>query len=271
MLAERLARHCLFVTRALRQQARYDPPRPGPTRSAAKTPPDAIAYDVGANNGDDVEYYLRKGMKVVAIEANPALAQRICERFVNARSEGRLTVLNVAMTHEDVSETDFFISKLSDKISTSAPGPDELHNFSRIRLPACRLPALIREFGEPHYVKIDIEGVDHHVLRDLFSAGHRPRFVSAEAHSIQVLCQLVAAGYDKFKIVEGKFVHCRLYGLIFESGAGAAAPYSFPKGSSTGPFGDDIPSEWTTADAIFDYLAEYGTGWKDIHATRSPC
>jgi len=33
-----------------------------------------IIYDVGMNNGDDCEYYLTKGYRVVAVEANPALA-----------------------------------------------------------------------------------------------------------------------------------------------------------------------------------------------------
>ena len=40
-----------------------------------------IIYDIGANNGDNIEYYLKKSDLVVAIEANPVLCQLITNRF----------------------------------------------------------------------------------------------------------------------------------------------------------------------------------------------
>ncbi len=40
-----------------------------------------IIYDLGANNGDDIPYYLRKADKVIAVEANPILSQEIEDRF----------------------------------------------------------------------------------------------------------------------------------------------------------------------------------------------
>lgn len=33
-----------------------------------------LIFDIGANNGDDTAFYLKKGFRVVAIEADPALA-----------------------------------------------------------------------------------------------------------------------------------------------------------------------------------------------------
>jgi hypothetical protein len=45
-----------------------------------------------------------------------------------------------------------------------------------------------------------------------------------------------------------------------------APPMKFKKGDSAGPFGEDIPGEWVSADAIFVHLKRYGLGWKDIHA-----
>ena len=32
-----------------------------------------LIYDVGMSNGDDTAYYLHRGFRVVAIEANPLL------------------------------------------------------------------------------------------------------------------------------------------------------------------------------------------------------
>jgi len=38
-----------------------------------------LIYDVGAQLGEDTDFYLRKGFKVVAIEANPPLAEGLRE------------------------------------------------------------------------------------------------------------------------------------------------------------------------------------------------
>lgn len=40
-----------------------------------------LIYDVGGHLGEDTDFYLKKGFKVVAIEANPGLAERLSERF----------------------------------------------------------------------------------------------------------------------------------------------------------------------------------------------
>jgi 16S rRNA A1518/A1519 N6-dimethyltransferase RsmA/KsgA/DIM1 with predicted DNA glycosylase/AP lyase activity len=40
-----------------------------------------LIYDVGMNNGDDTAYYLRRGFRVVAIEADTRLVRCAAERF----------------------------------------------------------------------------------------------------------------------------------------------------------------------------------------------
>ena len=52
-----------------------------------------LIVDLGAHNGDDTCYYLRKGFRVVAVEANPILAEQIRGRFHEAVRGGLLTVL----------------------------------------------------------------------------------------------------------------------------------------------------------------------------------
>ena len=36
-----------------------------------------LIYDVGMHNGDDTAYYLHKGFRVIAIDANPAMVTRL--------------------------------------------------------------------------------------------------------------------------------------------------------------------------------------------------
>jgi len=44
--------------------------------------------------------------------------------------------------------------------------------------------------------------------------------------------------------------------------------FRFETGMS-GPFGDDIPGKWLSADELFDCFAMHGRGWIDIHAKSS--
>ena len=47
-----------------------------------------LIVDVGAHNGDDTAFYLHKGYRVIAIEANPVLAKSITVRFAAASTDG---------------------------------------------------------------------------------------------------------------------------------------------------------------------------------------
>jgi predicted RNA methylase len=52
-----------------------------------------LIIDLGMNNGDDAEYYLKKNFRVVAVEANPALCDLAAKRLAEAVTNGRLMIL----------------------------------------------------------------------------------------------------------------------------------------------------------------------------------
>jgi hypothetical protein len=60
---------------------------------------------------------------------------------------------------------------------------------------------VLREFGIPYYLKIDIEGCDDLCLKALSRTGARPRYVSAETDGYHQLFQLYLLGYNKFKVI----------------------------------------------------------------------
>ena len=60
-----------------------------------------IIYDFGMNNGDDLAYYLKKGTKVVGVEANPELCTLAEKRFADEIQNGSLIVLNCILTTEN--------------------------------------------------------------------------------------------------------------------------------------------------------------------------
>lgn len=226
-----------------------------------------VIYDFGMNNGDDVEYYLLKGARVVGAEANRSLCEGVRARFADAVARGDLVVLNVALAEEDSSEPiTFWLHKTNHRLS-QLPEPDKsiIGNFEPVQVP-CRTPAsIIQEFGEPLYVKIDVEHFDVKVLENIFAAGVFPPEISAESHSIGVFCCLVTNGYNCFSLVEGWNVP-KTYGNATVQTPSGPRQFNF-RPHSAGPFGEDIRSRWEDADAFFTTLAQSGLGWKDIHAS----
>jgi FkbM family methyltransferase len=61
----------------------------------------SLVYDVGMFNGDDTAYYLKKGFRVVGIEANPHLIPKLTERFVAEIEQKQLVIENVAVARVD--------------------------------------------------------------------------------------------------------------------------------------------------------------------------
>jgi FkbM family methyltransferase len=227
-----------------------------------------VIYDFGSNNGDDIPYYLKKSDTVVAVEANPALCEKIANRFDAEIKSGRLFIENCILnTDRNTAKLDFYIHKF-DHVLSQFPKPDECNiaNFQKILLPSLTPFEIINKYGPPHYIKIDVERYDHEILRHLFNNSIFPPFISAESHSLDVFCLLVACGkYKAFKLVEGNSVS-KLYNnatIMTDSGT---ENYSFPH-HSAGPFGDDIKGKWMTSVDLMRHLALEGLGWKDIHAT----
>jgi FkbM family methyltransferase len=230
-----------------------------------------VIYDIGANNGVDIPYYLLKSDVVVAVEANPILCELIKEKFKAEIQAKRLIVENCVITDEiESSAVDFYIHKSNHVLSQfPRPAPSRLMMFERVALPAKTVSDLIHSHGNPYYIKIDIEYYDAQVLRALFNLGIYPPFISAESHSIEVFALLVAlGGYNAFKLVDGSSVS-RVYSnrLIVSESERKKVNFSFPF-HAAGPFGNDVDGSWMTADNFLRVLDLEGLGWKDIHATN---
>jgi FkbM family methyltransferase len=228
-----------------------------------------IIYDLGANNGDDIPYYLLKADTVVAVEANPSLCELIHKRFPSEIAAGRLIVENCAVAAEGESgPVDFYIHKKNHVLSQlPEPEPERAALFDKVPLQARTIADIISSHGDPYYVKIDLERYDTPILRALFRDGIIPPFLSAEAHSLDVFALMVVqGGYNAFKLVNGFTVSMVYSRRWITDTHGRRVKYSFPF-HSAGPFGNDVDGEWMTADKFLGVLAHAGLGWRDIHAT----
>lgn len=228
-----------------------------------------IIYDFGSNNGDDIPYYLLKSDLVVAVEANPILCELILKKFKSEIEQGKLIVESCVITAENnnLDKVSFYIHKEKHWMSQfPKPSIERIDSFEEVLISSRSVINIIKEYGEPYYIKIDIENYDSQVLKALFEHNYFPPFISAESHSIMVYSLLVAMGYNAFKLVEGNNVS-KVYSDCTIKSGNEEIPYSFPH-HSAGPFGNDINGNWMSANNFFRFLAFEGLGWKDIHATH---
>jgi len=231
-----------------------------------------LIFDLGMNNGDDTSHYLHRGFNVVALEANPTLCESAQKRFRAAIDDGRLTIINAAIWQRNESAT-FYVNLDNDHWSSldiDWAGRDG----SRIRgidIRCITLASLIEEYGSPHYLKIDVEGIDMDVLEQLQRISPLPLFVSVEdcRFGFQYMETLAACGYNGFKLLDQSTVR-----HLTDPTTG----HPFPAGSS-GPFGDEIPGAWRSHREIVSFYSTTvrnfegkrlapRTQWWDIHCTH---
>lgn len=170
-----------------------------------------LIYDVGMHEGDDSEFYLKKGFRVVGIEALPSLAQTASERLRTYIESGQLVILNVAVAEKE-GPLPFFESLHCSLWGTINPergktNDREGYRFVRRTVKGSNFASILKEYGIPYYLKIDIEGAETLCLKALKSFTSRPKFISYEAlpASSSVMREefafLRTLGYSRFKAV----------------------------------------------------------------------
>jgi FkbM family methyltransferase len=241
-----------------------------------------LIYDVGMHNGDDTEYYLWRGFRVLAIEANPDLVAGAAKKFAPEIETGRLAILNIGIAGEE-SILPFWINEADSRLSSfsrclaSLDGSCPHHE---IGVPCRRFRSLLEQFGIPFYVKIDIQGSDYLCVEDL-EPQQLPQFISVS--EISLLTSLHQHGFKRFKcITQSHFLPLQMP-LIAEARRLERAEWLrqtrnplirvlrklgarhwlerqfnrirtregwlFPDGSS-GPFGDDTLGRWLSYDEL---------------------
>jgi len=224
-------------------------------------------FDLGANHGEDTARYLQMGAEVVAVEANPILAGELRTTFAEALSEGRLTIENVGVWHER-GKLPFYVNSGNDHHSSLIiEHGSHGGQYTTLEVDTVLLDDLIEKHGMPHYLKIDIEGADRYIVRQLQRGGPRPKWISLEEYGCDAIEDLAMAGYVRFQFVP----------------QGRKSSWTPPEGQprytwqDTGPPPWELPGSWLAADQALDIMdrllrARDGTfvgnpnEWFDIHA-----
>lgn len=233
--------------------------------------------DVGMNDGSDTAYYLHCGCRVIAIEANPQLAEVATRRFAREIAEGRLIVLNVGIAPSE-GVADFYVASNHQwsSFSPEVASRRGMQIVATVRVPCVPLSSVLLEHGVPYYIKIDIEGYDLYCLESL-SHDTVPPYVSVEfAHGMEhrLLNRLLELGYDRFKLLnQVTYTHNR---PIFDYELGARVGRKLYRMRPLRPVirrvlpradFDTFPSEfdWTFAEGASGPFAEQTYGpWIDV-------
>ncbi len=218
-----------------------------------------LIFDIGMHTGKDTAYYLKKGFRVVGVEANEALALGVAERQSDDVAVGRLKIYNVAIAEAE-GEATFYVNDQKDDWGTTCPEFVErnealgtTHRATRVR--CVPLAKIIRECGVPYYAKIDIEGCDLLCLKAFLEFEKKPRYLSIESSLTDFdavfteLSHMWVLGYRQFKIVNQALngsARCPRSPL-----EGVYVDQRFD-GHMSGPFGDEAPGEWLNIDAALE-------------------
>jgi FkbM family methyltransferase len=221
-----------------------------------------LIFDVGAHMGEDTDFYLRKGFSVVAIEAVPKFCNDLKARFSEYVAQDRLLVVNMAVSNVG-GTVEFYLDEKNSVWGTMnldwvlrnrAIGGG---NGRVIKVPSSSLRSIMREYGVPHYCKIDIEGNDLDALKSLQANEELPAFISIESEKrdwnrlVEEFMTLSALGYTRFKIVDQTLVHFQK--CPQPAREGIDCHFNFEMGSS-GLFGDELPGKWLD---LFEALEMY--------------
>lgn len=209
-------------------------------------------FDVGAHQGEDTDFYLKKGFNVVAFEANPVLAQQLRERFSSYLSTGRLTLIEGAVADHD-GEVEFYVNELSVWGTAHKNWAERNQKMGKpstsISVRAVSFTRLIEEYGIPYYLKIDIEGSDMLCVQALAQVPARPSFISIESSKTswkELLLEFAMferLGYQRFKVINQSRVTDQVEPNPPREGN--FTDHTFPPHSS-GLFGNELPGPWLT-------------------------
>ena len=227
-------------------------------RSVPSVEPEGLIFDLGLHRGEDTEFYLAKGFRVVAVEANPDLCVEVSTRLRRHIESKALTVVNRAIAAEPGTVT-FYQDEFS---AWSTLDPEWAARNRRLgsvqhtrTVESVTIEELIADFGTPYYMKVDVEGMDMVAVRGLSRTAERPRYISLESDktSFRSLREefkvLTAMGYDAFKVVSQ--VRVPRQQLPNPALEGRFVEHSFELGSS-GAFGAEAPGEWLTAEEAIE-------------------
>jgi FkbM family methyltransferase len=224
-------------------------------KTTAKDP--GLIYDVGMHKGQDTDFYLKKGFRVIGFEANPENAAFCRTRFADAVTDGRLTIVEGAIAENFSSNGRPARIKFYRNENHSLWGStnedwayrNEVMGTTHevIDVEAVDFGKCLEKYGVPHYLKADIVGSEVICLRAMLAFENKPDYLSIRSEKVifrrleAEFDLLEALGYNQFKAVRQDFEKANIKVCDVR--------YEFEEGAS-GPFGEETGGDWKSRDEV---------------------
>ncbi len=138
--------------------------------------PGDLVFDIGAHVGDCIASLRRLNARVVAVEPQPALARAL--EFLHGGDQQvileRVAVgAATAEVEMSINLANPSVSSISSAFIDAARGGQQWQGQrwdAKLHVPVTTLDALIVDYGEPRFCKIDVEGYEVSVLQGLSRA-----------------------------------------------------------------------------------------------------
>lgn len=223
---------------------------------------DQTIYDIGVHKGEDSEFYLAKGFRVVGVEADPELAAALRRKFASEITAGRYILVQKAIAQRANESITFYSNPQNSVWGTISPewaarNREQYATESHaITVQTTTFSDLVAQYGKPYYVKIDIEGADMLCLAQIgeLPMEQRPQYISIESSMISLdeinaeLSMFEKLGYHNFKVVPQHDVH-------YQKPVSPPREGNFigrkPRRDSSGHFGEEAPGNWMSQHNAF--------------------
>lgn len=170
-----------------------------------------LVFDVGANLGNRTRVFVKLGARTVAVEPQRECAKFLSKRFARMDVEVVQSALGGTEGEANMLKTDATtISSLSPEWirAVRESGRFAQYEWNKTeRVDVTTLDHLISRYGQPTFVKVDVEGFEHEVLRGLsqpvpcLSFEFTPEFEESTRACIEHLAKL---GKARFNISTGE-------------------------------------------------------------------
>jgi FkbM family methyltransferase len=167
-----------------------------------------LVFDIGAHLGEKSNQFLEKNMNIIMLEPLPNCIAELKKKYKNNQN---VTIIQKAVsnkTGEEVLEINTKMPTISTMAAHWKKGRFSDHDWdNKIIVKTTTLDELIKGFGKPNYIKIDVEGYEIEVLLGLTQKVGIISFEFASEfikNSIICINHLYKLGYEEFNFSIGE-------------------------------------------------------------------